>query len=224
LQQLADQNDALSPHREVLPAFQVVVTVADPWFGDDRNFNHRADLAAIEAWVALAEAQGMALVLDVQPGHAPLQEEFDRLRPYLQRPFVHLALDSEYVMERTPEGRYEIPGQVLGSLYAAQINPIQAQLQEIAQRIGVNKVLIIHQFEDEMVPDKENIADAPHVELVIDSDGFGGPDKVRDYQQYAQEPAFEYGGFKLYRNWDRPLLTPPEVMSLEPPPAVVIYQ
>jgi hypothetical protein len=220
----AEEYQALSPDREVMPTFHVIVTVADPWFGEDGNFNHHLSLAGIEYWLDLAEREGMAVVLDIQPGHAPVQEEFERIKPYLYRPHVHLALDSEYTMEMTPDGLYEIPGQVLGSLYAEQINPIQAQLEEIALEIGVNKVLILHQFEDEMLPDKENIEDYAHVEVVIDSDGWGGPDKVRDYHQYASEPAFEYGGYKLYRNWDNPLLTPQEVMNLEPPPGVVIYQ
>lgn len=220
----AEEYQALSPDHEVIPTFHVIVTIADPWFGEDGNFNHQLSLAGIEYWLELAEREEMAVVLDIQPGHAPLQEEFARIKPYLYNPHVHLALDSEYTMEMTFDGLYEIPGQVLGSLYAAQINPIQAQLEEIALEIGVNKVLILHQFADEMLPDKENIADYAHVEVVIDSDGWGGPDKVRDYQQYANEPAFEYGGFKLYRNWDNPVLTPEEVMGLEPRPGVVIYQ
>ncbi len=224
LRQRAAEYQALLPHKEVLPGFHIIVTIADPWFGEDGNFNHHLSLEAIEGWLAFAEQEGIAVVLDIQPGHAPVQEEFERIRHLLYRPHVHLALDSEYTMERTADGLYEIPGQVLGSLYAAQINPIQQQLQQIALEIGVNKALILHQFEDEMLPDKENIVDYPNVELVIDSDGFGGPDKVRDYQQYAAEAGFEYGGFKLYRNWDNPLLTPEEVMGLQPPPAVVIYQ
>lgn len=224
LRERADEYQTLLPDKEVLPTFHIIVTIADPWFGEDGNFNHRASPESIEGWLALAEEEGIAVVLDVQPGHAPIQEEFDLIRPYLYHPHVHLALDSEYTMERTPQGLYEIPGEVLGSLYAQQINPIQAQLQEIALEIGVNKVLILHQFEDEMLPDKENIEAYEHVELVVDSDGFGGPDKVRDYEQYAGEPGFEYGGIKLYRNWDNPLLTPEEVMGLEPEAVVIIYQ
>lgn len=224
LMDLAAQYQALAPQREVLPTFHLVVTVADPWFGDDRNFNHRASAEAIERWLSMAEAEGFAVVLDVQPGHAPILEELEGISAYLRHPYVHLALDSEYAMGLTEEGLFEVPGQVLGSLHAEQINAVQERLEAIAQEIGVNKVLIIHQFEDQMVPDKENILNYPHVELVIDSDGFGGPDKVRDYQKYAQEPGFEYGGFKLYRNWDSPLLAPAEVLELEPPPVVIIYQ
>lgn len=220
----AAEYQALLPQKQALPTFHVIVTIADPFFGQDRNFNHRASLASIEAWLDLAQREGIAVVLDVQPGHAPLQEEFERIRPYLSHPHVHLALDSEYTMERTPGGYYEVPGQVLGSLYAAQINPIQAQLQEIAMQTGANKVLILHQFENEMLPDKENIVDYPNVELVVDSDGWGGFDKVRDYLQYAGEPGFEFGGIKLYRNWDNPLLAPADVLGIEPQPAVVIYQ
>lgn len=224
IRQRAAAYQALIPGKVALPTFHVIVTIADPFFGEDRNFNHRASLPSIEAWLAFAEREGIGVVLDIQPGHAPLLEEFERIRPYLYHPHVHLALDSEYTMERTPDGFYEVPGDVLGSLYAAQINPIQAQMEEIALEIGARKVLILHQFENEMLPDKENIEAYAHVELVVDSDGFGGPDKLRDYRQYAAEPGFEFGGIKLYRNWDNPLLAPEDVMALQPPPAVIIYQ
>ena len=224
LRQRAGEYQALLPDKQVLPTFHVIVTVADRFFGEDGNFNHRASLESIEGWLALAEAEGFAVVLDVQPGHAPLLEEFERIRPYLTHPQVHLAIDSEYTMERTPGGIYEVPGLALGSLYAEQINPIQAQLEEIAQEIGVDKVLILHQFEDDMLPDKENVQDFPHVELVVDADGWGGAGKLHDYNQYAAEPAIEFGGIKLYRNWDSPLLSPAQVLTLDPPPAVVIYQ
>lgn len=224
LRALAAEYQALDPQHEVLPTLHTVVTVADPWFGEDRNFNHRASLEAIEGWLALAQAEGFAVVLDVQPGHAPILEELERIRPYLTHPHVHLALDPEFTMGRTAKGLFEVPGRDLGALHPEQINAVQERLEAIAQEIGVNKVLVIHQFEERMVPDKEMIVDYPHVEVVIDSDGFGGPDKIRDYEKYAQEPGFEYGGFKLYRNWDRPLLAPAEVLGLEPPPHVVIYQ
>ena len=50
----------------------------------------------------------------------------------------------------------------------------QAAMQDIAQEIGVNRVLILHQFKNSMLPDKTLIQKFPNVELVIDSDGTFG--------------------------------------------------
>jgi hypothetical protein len=78
-----------------------------------------------------------------------------------------------------------------------------------------------------MLPDKPLIEGYPFVEMVIDGDGYGpaGP-KIRNYLQYAGEPGFEYGGFKLFpTDGDSPLLLPDEVMTaLYPPPSIIIYQ
>jgi len=121
----------------------------------------------------------------------------------------------------------EVPAQDLGQLYAGQVNELQADLNEIGRELGLNRVLILHQFANNMLPDKELIEDYPFVELVIDGDGVGSPQaKIRNYNQYAQEPAFEYGGFKLFpRDGDHPVMTPEEVMTeLSPPPVIIIYQ
>ena len=76
-----------------------------------------------------------------------------------------------------------------------------------------------------MVVNKAGIINYPFVELVFDADGFGSPgNKLADYWQYAGEPGFEFGGLKMFYEWDSPLMTPEEIMSVGPPPAVIIYQ
>ena len=86
-------------------------------------------------------------------------------------------------------------------------------------------MLIIHQFDNRMIEGKDVIEDYPLVELVWDADGFGGPGaKVADYVQYAAEPGFEYGGFKIFYRYDVPVMTPEQVLGLEPFPAFVVYQ
>jgi hypothetical protein len=223
LQQLrgvAAQYQALSPDRFVMPTFHMIVTIADAYPGDFNNYSHWLNPDTMAEWITAAGEEGVAVVLDIQPGHASINFEVNRLKEFLYLPHVHLALDSEFVMEGD-----EIPGRSLGQIYASQINPVQALLNEIALETGLNKVLIIHQFDSVMVRNKELIEDYPYVELVFDADGFGSPQaKMGDYNQYAAEPGFEFGGFKLFFGWDVPVLTPAEVMGLEPRPAVIIYQ
>lgn len=204
--------------RPILPAFHLVTTVANPYPPD---YRHQVSLELIEEWVAAAETLETAVILDIQPGRANLMTEFDRLEHLLYEPHVHLALDPEFAMSA-----WEVPGTNVGQLYAAQINEIQARLNSIGTEIGLNRVLILHQFIPSMLPDKAFIENYPFVEIVIDGDGVGPAGvKIYNYTTYASEPAFEFGGFKLFpTDGDYPLLTPAEVMSLEPQPVLIIYQ
>ena len=223
LRELAGQYQALSSDgRRVMPTFHLITTIADAIPGPYSAYSHQLSEGVVADWVKAAEAAEMAIVLDVQPGWADLDGELERLWPYLAQPHVHLAVDPEFVM--TISGG--VPGNKLGQMSAAQINAIQARLNAIGEKIGLHRVLIIHQFEDSMVLNKWELIDYPYVELVIDADGFGDPaSKSRDYEQYAQESGFEYGGFKLFYNgWDVPLMSAADVMGLKPLPAVIIYQ
>ncbi|MEM7798186.1 MAG: hypothetical protein AAF633_03270 [Chloroflexota bacterium] len=204
----------------VIPTYHIITTVADGWPGQDGNYNHWLDWGIIEDWIAAADRLGYAVVLDIQPGREDVMVEFDRIWGLLYNPHVHLAIDPEFIMLED-----EVPGRDLGQVNADQINAIQARMNAIGYEIGLNRVLIIHQFEDSMIENKAGIQGYPFVEVVIDADGFGSAgSKIADYNQYAVEPGFEYGGFKLFYDFDSPLLSPRDVMSLSPQPAVVIYQ
>ena len=219
LRETAAAYQALAPERPVLPAYHMVITVANR---SPPYYFSRIDLAVIEEWVAAARATETAVILDIQPGRGNVMSEFERVRHLLHEAHVHLAIDPEFTMAED-----EVPAQDLGQLYAGQVNELQADLNEIGRELGLNRVLILHQFANNMLPDKELIEDYPFVELVIDGDGVGSPQaKIRNYNQYAQEPAFEYGGFKLFpRDGDHPVMTPEEVMTeLSPPPVIIIYQ
>jgi hypothetical protein len=215
------QLQALSPDRFVLPTYHMVTTVADKHPGPDENYSHQVDAELLQEWIKAAKEYKLAVIIDIQPARADLQEEFDRIKHFLHDPHVHLALDPEFIVNEQ-----QIPSSHLGQIRADQINAIQEQLNEIALEIGINRVLIIHQFEDSMVVDKAQLVDFLHVELVIDADGVGDKwNKLLDYRQYVEEPGFEYGGIKIFTRHDSgPLLTPKDLMGLEPPPAVVIYQ
>jgi hypothetical protein len=210
---------ALAPERLAIPGYHMVTTVANPYPPD---YRHHVELGIIEEWVVSAKANGVAVTLDIQPGRANLMDEFNRIRYLLYEPHVHLAIDPEFVMDDT-----QVPSVHLGRLDAARINEIQVNMNGIGYEIGLNRVLILHQFADRMLPDKELIQSYPFVELVIDGDGFGSPYvKISNYNQYAGEPAFEYGGFKLFpSDGDDPLMSPAYVMSvLSPSPVIIIYQ
>lgn len=204
--------------RPILPTYHLVTTVANPY---PPSYSHQVNIQLIEQWVAEAQVLETAVILDIQLGHADLLTEFTRLEPLLYNPHVHLALDPEFAMNA-----WQVPGVNIGQLYAEQINEIQARLNAIGADIGLNRVLILHQFSPAMLPDKTLIEDYPFVELLIDGDGVGAAGaKIRNYITYAAEPAFEYGGFKLFpTDGDFPVMAPAEVMNLEPQPVLIIYQ
>jgi len=210
----------LDPTVETIPAFHMVVTIADAYAGEDGDYNHRVSAETVRAWIDAANAAGVWSILDVQAGRAELMSELAWLEPFLREPNVHLAVDPEFIV-----GAEEVPGAQLGRISGPQINQVQAWLDAIGRASGQRRILVIHQFDNRMITQKECLLDYPYVDLVWDADGFGGPTaKTGDYIQYSGETGFEYGGFKLFYDYDEPLMMPAEVLELTPPPALVIYQ
>jgi Tol biopolymer transport system component len=210
----------LDPDVETVPVFHMVTTIADDFAGPDGDYNHRVSHGTIRPWIDGIKKAGGWAVLDVQPGRAELGEEIGRIEDLLMEPSVHLAVDPEFIVNAE-----EVPGEDLGRITGPQVNRVQAQVERIGRAIGRRKILVIHQFDDRMIEQKDVILDYPFVELVWDADGFGTPGaKIGDYEQYRVEAGFEHGGFKLFYNYDDPVMTPEEVLGLEPSPALVIYQ
>jgi len=220
LREQAEAYRLVDPCAEIVLVFHTVVTIADASPGEDGNYNHHVKDETLRWWLDTAAAEGVWVVLDIQPGRGPLETELSFVEPYLYEPNVHLAVDPEFIV-----GEDEVPGTHLGKIDGETINAVQAWLNAIAESAGQHKILVIHQFNDRMVLNKAAIQDYPLVDLVWDADGYGGPyAKAGDYNQYRAEPGFEYGGFKLFYDLDTPLMTPEQVMGLEPPPAYVVYQ
>ena len=112
----------------------------------------------------------MVVVLDLQVGRGTVAAEIEKVRELLSRPNVHLAIDPEFAVA---EG--QIPGEYIGSI-SADITYAQKVLAEISATHGIPpKVLIVHQFREDMIQGKEQLAPIPGVQLVIDADGYGAP-------------------------------------------------
>jgi hypothetical protein len=206
--------------RRVLMAYHLVAVVAQCTAGADGRFRRRETADVIGALLHEARANGFRLVLDIQPGRSSVPLEVDALAPWLAEPDVDLALDPEYGMDEC-----DVPGRQMGALRATDVNVALDRLEALIRARGLPpKILIVHQFRLDMLPDKSKIRRSPLVDLVLDMDGFGSQQlKQSSYRAVMREP-LQYPGIKLFYRQDTHLFTPAEVLALSPAPVVIVYQ
>ncbi len=222
VQALAQQYVPLSGDTRVIPALHLIVDVAQADPGYDGTYLGRMSIGTMRTYLEAARAHGELLFLDAQVGWSDPLVEVRRLEPLLREPDVHLALDPEFATL----GKNEAPGEAIGYLLPEQVNAVQRYLADLSASAAIpSKVLVLHQFRDDMLHDVDRIERVDGVDLVIDMDGWGSIEqKLAGYQAYARGPHAEYAGFKLFYHWDQPLLTPAQVMALPHPPDYLIYQ
>jgi hypothetical protein len=207
--------------RAVMPALELVAVVAQGEPGPDGLYRLRMENDLIERVAGWAEEHGFLLILDVQIGRGKVDDEVRWLLPFLKRPNIHLALDPEFAM---PSGH--VPGERIGTMDASAINGALRALAELVEAERVPpKLLVVHRFTEEMVTSPQKIATDPRVQVVMVMDGFGTPSvKTRQYDELIAQPRVQYTGFKLFYRHDEPLMTPEQVILLEPAPDLIIYQ
>jgi hypothetical protein len=220
--QFAEQYDALNGSLGATAAVHPIVAVAQPTPQNDGSYLSRMDSATISSYVEAARATGALVFFDIQIGWADPLDEVKRLEPFLREPFVHLALDPEFATKIYGAA----PGSVIGSLGANDVNRVQAYLAQLVREEGIPpKAVVLHQFNGIMLLDPTTYDDVPEVEIVIDMDGFGGPEiKTRHYGFYALASYSEVPAIKLFFNWDVPLMSPATIQSLSTAPGLIIYQ
>ena len=224
MKQLKEQTAAYSkidPERPAVPTIELIASVAQPEPGPDGLYVTQTPKKEIEKYIDLAKKNDALVLLDVQLGRATVMQEVKILEEYLKEPNVHLAIDTEYSIE---EG--QIPGQDLGTVDSPEIQEAVKYLDELVKKENIpDKVLMVHQFESGIVTNKQTIQPTSNVEVVLHADGFGGPgDKLVKYAFLARDEPIQYGGFKVFYKQDTPVLTPKEVLQMDPVPAVVTYQ
>jgi hypothetical protein len=205
----------------VLPALELIATVAQGSPGRDGKYRLRMPDALVDKVAGWAEREGYLLILDIQVGHSDVTSELKPLIPWLRKPNVHLALDPEFAMKNGKK-----PGTVIGTLDAAQVNVAVDTLARLVSEYQLPpKMLIVHRFTRPMLTNRAQIRLDPRVQLVIDMDGFGAPHLKRSsYQHYVEDEAVQFTGFKLFYKNDKPILTPEQVLGLTPRPVFVMYQ
>jgi hypothetical protein len=227
LQEQAAEYDAADPSHPTVLAFEIIATVAQQWPGDDGLYVARTGDDVIQPYVDFATAHHMIVILDLQIGWDTIPHQIESIRNWLELPNVHVAVDPEFSTKANavvPTDR--APGEFIGE---ADGRNIQAGMDLVAQLVAEQhlspKLFIVHQFEPDMLYNKDQLHTDPGIQFVLDMDGFGGRDeKIGNYGVLVHDELIQYGGMKLFYQQDDPLLTAPELVALDPPPLVVIYQ
>jgi hypothetical protein len=213
------------PAHPVQPALHLIAVVAQGFPGRDGKYRLRMTDSLINMVYAWAQKKNAILFLDVQVGQSTVQEELPRLVPFLQRPNVMLGIDPEFSMKFGDK-----PGTRIGTMSSTDVNFAINLLSGLVKQYKLPpKVLIVHRFTRKMLTDSKSIKLDPHVQVVINMDGWGQPWlKYDSYRAYVEAEPVQFTGFKLFYHNDTkkgdPLLTPPEVLMLNPKPLYIQYQ
>ena len=208
--------------RPVLPAFELIATIANAHPGGDGMYRTQQPAEIIDRYLEGARRAKALLLLDVQPGRADFLAEAERLQRWLLQPEVGLALDPEWHV-----GPGEVPGKTIGSVTADKVNEVAKWLSDMVVEHDLpEKLFVIHQFTHDMIDGKERVARPPGLAVTMNVDGFGDrPNKISKYEAFTSEAAARFhDGFKLFYEEDTNLMSPGAVLALKPPPDLVVYE
>jgi hypothetical protein len=206
----------------VVPAFYLIYGTCWP----EGEIGYLRD-SVVRDYIEFARQRGWLVFVDHQIGKYPVADAVKRLLPWLKYPNVHIALD--------PEWRTDSPMKVIGGVSADEINAAEANMSDYLSAEGIPgvKMLVVHQFQERMIAERERVrADFDGVLLIHTADGFGPPALKRySYSINARAGNMPLKGFKLFfrtevegAGFDDPLLLPAEVLALDPSPRLIIYQ
>jgi hypothetical protein len=213
------------PTTPVQPALHLIVVVAQGAPGRDGMYRLRMPDTLIEKIGNWAAQKNAIVFLDVQVGLSNVQAEVPRLEPFLKRPNFHLGIDPEFSMKRGNK-----PGTKIGTMSSADVNWCIDYLTKLVNTYHLPpKILIVHRFTRNMLTNSKGIKLDPRVQVVINMDGWGAPWlKFDSYRDYVQAEPVQFTGFKLFYHNDtkkgEPLLTPGELLRINPKPVYIQYQ
>lgn len=206
--------------RKVMPAMELIAEIAQYAPGDDGLYRTRQTDAVIGRYLRAARRIKGLLILDIQPGHAGFFEEAKYLERWLREPDVSLALDPEW---HTPDA---IPGKVIGSVDAREVNAVSFWLEDLVRRNHLpQKLLVIHRFTPNMIMNEDQLKPRSSVAVTVNVDGFGAKEiKIERYKSFAKHTPGLHNGFKLFYHEDIATMTPGRVLRLRPRPELVVYE
>lgn len=214
------------PSHPVQPALHLIAVVAQGEAGKAGKYRMIMPDAVINQVYGWARETNAILFIDIQTGHDDIRAILPRFEWLLKNPDVHLGIDPEFNLIKSRK----IPGTKIGTYDAADVNYASGYLKELVKKYNLPpKVLVVHRFTRNGVTNARNIVLRPEVQIVMNMDGWGAPWLKRDsYKDYVVAEPVQYTGFKLFYHNDTkkgdPLLTPQEVLKLDPKPVYIQYQ
>ena len=214
------------PSHPVQPALHLIAVVAQGMPGKAGLYRMVMPDEIINRIYGWARETRSILFIDIQTGHEDIRAILPRFEWLLKNPDVHLGIDPEFNLIKS--GR--IPGSKIGTYDADDINYVSGFLKETVKKYGLPpKVLIVHRFTRNGVTNAKNIILRPEVQMVMNMDGWGAPWLKRSsYKSYIVTEPVQYTGFKLFYHNDTkkgdPLMTPKDVLKLNPRPLYIQYQ
>jgi hypothetical protein len=209
----------------VVLSFEIIATVASAFAGDDVNYSEEMPLDVLRPWIEEADAAGVYVLLDLQPGRTDFLTQAKAYEEFLRLPHVGLALDPEWRLD---------PDQVhlrqIGSVDAAEVNQVSEWLAGVVRENALpQKLFLLHQFRLDMIENRDQLLTRPELATVIQMDGQGPL-----HTKYETWSALTAGtenlgvswGWKNFYDEDTPRggATPAEVLALDPVPVYVSYQ
>jgi len=222
VKEAAAEYDVVNGKDGAIPAFYIIYGTC--WPGGEIGY---LDDALLIEYIKYAQAEGMLVFVDHQIGKYPVRAAMERILPFLRYPNVHLAID--------PEWRTLTPMKEIGSITAKELNEAQDYMDTYIREHDIPgiRMLVVHQFADKMIQERHEVrSHRDRVILIHTADGFGTPGvKKATYQRNATAENMPIKGFKLFfksdfplAGFDMPLMSPSEVMQLNPRPSLIMYQ
>jgi len=219
--------------KHVVPGFDIIYGLASAEPGAHKDYIIHLNSKKLEPYIEAAEKEGFVLFIDIQLGKHTPQDAIHHVLKYLKYHNVHIAIDPEFEVSNLNVR----PGKKIGHIDAAWINQVQAIMEKYMKENGITekKMLVVHMFRHSMVQNKAVVRYYDNIKLIMNLDGHGSPRlKIDIYNSIYSAPYAKRvaGGFKLFFNEDHPLMTPRQVMGLEPaqgvkikyPPQYINYQ
>ncbi len=214
------------PSLPVQQALHLIAVVAQGEPGKSGKYRMVMPDNIVNQVYSWAKESNSIMFIDIQTGHENLRDLLPRFEWILKNPDVHLGIDPEFNLI----GSKKKPGTKIGTYDAADINYAAGYLQELVNKYKLPpKIFTIHRFTRNGVTNADKIVLRPEVQIVMHMDGWGAPWLKRDsYKDYIVKEPVQYTGFKLFYHNDTkkgdPLMTPQDLLKLNPKPVYIQYQ
>ena len=203
--------------RHTVPGFDVIYGLASASPGPHKDYIIHLGSKKLEPYIEAAENEGFLLFIETQLGEHMPQDAIHHILKYIIHHNVHIAIDPEFEVSNLDVR----PGKKIGHIEAAWVNKVQAIMDTYMRENNITekKILVLHMFRHTMVENKETLRHYDNIDLIFNLDGHGSPKlKIDIYngiykKEYADRVA---GGFKLFFKEDHPMMTPKQVMGMEP--------